>query len=177
MKKRFFYSVITYFITMVSACLVNLAVSAMAVKIVNLFIVVDYFSAAIVRAVMAFVVISGVVGAMSYYESRKSAEFHPVSLSLAVALGGIAHLIISVPLMFYPFIAGGTRYLAGLMDMGSGFDSADNVKYIYLWTYLAAFGIYLVCEMISALVCGYLGKKNRENLRKELGIDKLKEKK
>ncbi len=168
MKKQVFVNSLIYFIAMLGACLVNLAVSAMAVKIVNLFIVVDYFSAAIIRTVIAFVTLSGVIGALTWFESFKSAEFHPLKTLVAVGLGGVYHLAVSTILMFYPFIAGGTRYLAGLINMGERFDSFAEVEYIYLWAYLTAFFIYLFVEMICAVVCGYLGKKKRYDNRKTI---------
>ncbi len=161
MKKRIWIDALIYLIAMVLACLVNLAVCAMAVKIVNLFIVVDYFSAAVVRTVMSFVTLCGVLGALAYYESYKSAEFYLGRAVGSMALAGVGHLALSIPLMFYPFIAGGTRYLAGLIDMGDGFNSLDKVKEIYLWTYLAAFFIYLAVEILTVAVCGSIGKRRR----------------
>ncbi len=168
MKKQLLYGSITYFVTMVAACLVNLLVCMMTVKIVNLFIVVDYFAAAVIRTVTSFIVTGGVVGAMAYYDAYKKADVNVGMTASCISLGGVAHLALSVPLMFYPFIAGGTRYLAGLIYMGSRFDSAERVGDIYLWTYLLAFGVYWIVQLISAVSCGYIGKSRRLAVRRSL---------
>ncbi len=168
MKKRFFYNSLTYFVAMVGACLVNLLVCSMATKIVNLFVVVDYFTLSIVSAVMSFVTVGGVLGALGYYEGFKTAELS-IRLKLGeISLAGVANLLICVPLMFHPFIAGGTRFLAGLIDMGRHFDSPECIPDIYLWTYLFAFAIYLIAEIAVCIGLGVLGKRRRMAQRKSL---------
>lgn len=168
MKKQFFVNSLVYFVAIFAACLVNVAVSALVLKILNLFIVVDYFIGAICCAIVAFIVVGGVVASLSFFESYKSVEFAPGRILGSVGLAGIYHLAISTLLGFYPFAAGGTRYLAGLISMGNKFDSLDRIVDIYLWEYLLAFGIYLVLEIIAAEVCGYLGKRRRIKIRESL---------
>ena len=163
MKKQFFVNSLIYFIAIVLACLVNfIGVSSLAVKIVNLFIVVDFYASAIISLIMAFVVVGGVVGAMSYFEAFKSCEFAPVKLLGTLSLAGVLHLAISTLMGFHPFVAGGTKYLAGLISMGEKFDSAESTLDIYLWEYLAAFAIYFVFEIIVTEVCAYIGKRKRK---------------
>ena len=161
MKKQLWIDALTALVTMVAASLLCLAVSALAIKIVNLFIEVDYFVGAIIEAVSAFLVFGGMIGAIHFFDGYKRVEFRPSGICASVALGGVFHLALSILLVFHPMIAGGTRSLAGLVQMGSGFDSRAWVEYIYLWTYLAAFAIYLVFQMAVSLVCGYCGKKYR----------------
>lgn len=168
MKKQIFVNSLIYFIALVAACMVNFAVSALVLKILNLFIVVTYFVEAIVYPIVSLIVVGGVVGALSFFESYKSVEFAPARLFASVGLAGVYHLAISTLLGFYPFIAGGTRYLAGLMSMGDKFDSVECIADIYLWEYLLAFAIYLVLEIIVVQICGYLGKRKREAVRASL---------
>ena len=168
MKKQTLYSAITYLIGVVVACLVNLLVSYITVKIVNLFIVVDYFASAVVNVVVAFIVVPFITGVIFYYESYKSAEFNPWHICGAVALGGVAHLGLSMLLMFYPFIAGGTRYLALIINFGNKFSSIEDVEQIYLWAYLISFFIYLVVQMCVSLMMGYIAKNKRLKIREEL---------
>ena len=168
MKKQFIYTSLVYLISLIAACLVNLAVCALSVRIVNLFIVVDYFTAAIIKAVMSLITVAGVVGAVSYYEAYRRLEFRPAYISASIATAGIVHLALSTVMMFHPFIAGGTRYLAGLMDMGIAFKSSDSIKDIYLWTYLASFAIYLIAEIGVSLLCAYIGKAKRISNRKDI---------
>ena len=169
MKKQFLAGSLIYFIAIVSACLVNfIGVSSLVVKIVNLFIVVDFFTSAIISAAVAFVVVGGVVGALADFEAFKSREFAPVKLLGTVTLAGVFHLAVSTILGFHPFIAGGTKYLAGLISMGEKFDSAERASDIYLWEYLAVFAIYLVFEIIAVEVGAYFGKRQREKQMESL---------
>ena len=161
MKKQFWISTLIALITMVVSSLLTLAVSALSVKILDLFIVVEYYAAAIVKTVVAFIVFCGVIGAIHFYEGYKRVEFRPTHICGTVAVGGVAHLALSVLLVFHPMIAGGTRYLAGLLDMGRGFNSEAQVEYIYLWTYLISFAIYLASQILISVACGYFGKKYR----------------
>ena len=169
MKKQFFVNSFIYFIAIVAACLVNfIGVSSLVVKIVNLFIVVDFYISAIISAAVAFVVVGGVVGTLAYFEAFKSEEFAPAKLLGTVSVAGVFHLAISTLMGFHPFIAGGTKYLAGLISMGEKFDSAGSAADIYLWEYLASFAIYLVFEIIAVELGAYLGKRRRAQQKESL---------
>lgn len=161
MKKQITTNAIGYLACMVAACLLNLAVSAVLVRIVNLFIVVDYFAGAIVRLISGFLTCGAVLGAMSFRQSYKSVEFRPLSLLASLALAGAAHLLLCLLFMFHPFIAGGVRSLAGVLALGESFDGADMIGEIYLWTYLGAFAIDLAVQTAVAMICGAVGKRRR----------------
>ncbi len=168
MKKQFWVGVLVWLLALLGGCLVNLLVCSVAIKIVNLFIVVEFFEAAIIRTIASFVTLGCVVGALTYLESFRKAEFTPWGTAAQLSLAGLGQLILSIPLMFYPFVAGGTKYLAGLIDMGKSFNSVEKIEDIYLWTYLASFVIYLVLEIAIAVLLGMLGKKMRLKQREEL---------
>ncbi len=169
MKKQIFINACVALICMVVACLLNLLVTALIVKIVLSFADIGYFATSVMRAVIAFITCGAVMGAMNYRESFKTLEFRPALTVCSMLIAGAVHLGISLFLMFYPFIAGGTRYLAGALSMGSRFSSETRIDEIYLWAYLAAFGIYLGFEIVISLVFGVVGKKarlkNRESIK------------
>ena len=169
MKKQITTNAIGYLACMVAACLLNLAVSTLLVKIVNLFIVVEYFEAAIVKLISGFLSCGAVLGAMTFRMGYKSVQFRPLSLLASLVLAALMHLVLCLVLMFHPFISGGVRELAGVLAMGDAFDGADMIGEIYLWTYLAAFWIDFAVQAVVALLCGFLGKrtrlKGRETLR------------
>lgn len=169
MKKQITTNALGYLICMVAACLLNLAVSALLVRIVNLFVVVDYFSAAIIRIISGFLSCGAVLGAMTFRFGYKSVEFRPLLLLASLTLAALGHLALCLLFMFHPFISGGVRELAGVLAMGDAFDGADMIGEIYLWTYLGAFWIDFAVQAVVALVCTYLGKqmrlKGRETIR------------
>lgn len=168
MKKHVFTDAVVYLICMVAACLLNLAVGALAVKIVNLLIEVGYFEAAIIKTVSGLVVGGAVLGAVVGRECYQAAELRPWSLLASLTLAGAGHLLLCVILMFYPFISGGVRDLAGLLAMGDSFNDRGMIERIYLWNYLAAFGIDFAVRAAVSLTAGAIGKHMRLKSRESL---------
>ena len=168
MKKQYFSDAIVYAICMVAASLLNLAVSAMIVKFVTLLVAPEFFVLAIVRAVVGFLTGAVVLGLVIAFESYKSVSFDPAPIIIAVSLASVIHFVLALVLRFYPFVAGGTRYLAGLLEKGNAFDAFEAVSDIRLWAYIAAFWIIKLCEIGVCVAAGKLGKtarlKNRETI-------------
>lgn len=169
-NKKIGTNAIFYLICMVVACVLNLAVSALLVKIVNLFIEVEYFEAAIVRIVSSLLTSGVILGAVAFFESHKTLEFTPAPMLFSLLMAGGAHLILCIVLMFTPFMAGGVRELAGVLSMGDHFNSASMIEDIYLWMYLVAFAIHLAYEIAVCMLCGWLGKWKRLRDRSKLCI-------
>lgn len=161
MKKQLLVKSITYFVCMIVACLLNLAVSALLVKIVNALVLPEFFVLAIVRAVSGILTGCIVLGAILFYEGYKSVSFSFIKIFLPILFAAIVHFVISIIFKFYPFISGGTHYLGGLLEKGVKFSSFESVADVRLWAYIAAFWIAKAAEMIVASVCCFLGKKTR----------------
>jgi len=168
MKKQTLINALIYLVCMVSACILNLAVSWMMVKIVDSFVELGYFRTAIVRIVSGIVTGGVVLGAVVFRDSYKSICFSPKPLTVSLLLAGLGHLLLCLVLMFHPFIAGGVRYLAGILRMGGDFASDGQLDRIYLWDYLLGFLIDFAVRVAVALLCGYLGKKKRLDNRKNI---------
>lgn len=168
MKKKIGNNALFYLICLIVACLLNLAVSALMIKIVNLFIEVEYFETSVIRMVCSLLMNGLILGAVCWFDSHHSAEFHAFSTVLSLLIASVIHLLLCVVLMFTPFMAGGVRDLAGVLTMGNSFYSAAMIEEITLWMYLLAYGIFFVFEAAVCLACGYLGKAQRLRQRKEL---------
>ena len=168
MKKQLLANGITYLICMIAAALLNLAVSALVVKIVNLLVAPDFFVIAIVRAVTGIVTSCIVLGAVIGYEGYKTLTFSFWSTVLSVLLAAVAHFLLALLLRFYPFIAGGTQYLGGILESGSNFICFDSVSDVHLFAYIGAFWIAKAIEIVVAPISSFVGKrvriKNRETI-------------
>ena len=168
MKKQILANSITYLICMVAATLLNLAVSALVVKIVDVLILPEFFVLAIVRAVVGIFTGCLIIGAVFFYEGYKTLSFSFWSVFLSMLIAAVAHFIIAFIFKFYPFIAGGTHYLGGLIESGDGFNSFDEVADVRLWAYIAAFWIAKAAEIVVAPIACLVGKrvriKNRETI-------------
>ena len=169
MKKQLLANGITYLLCMVAAALLNLAVSALVVKIVNLLVAPDFFVIAIVRAVTGIVTSCAVLGAVIGYKGYKTLSFSFLTTVLSVFLAAVAHFLLALLLRFYPFIAGGTQYLGGILESGSNFTSFEVVSDVHLLAYIGAFWIAKGAEIIVAPISCLLGKrrrlKNRETIK------------
>ncbi len=169
MKKQYVSDALVYVICMIAASLLNLVVSALIVKFVTLLVAPEFFVIAIVRAVVGFLTGAVVLGLVVAYESYKSVTFDPTRTMLAVSIAAVIHFALAFVLRFYPFVAGGTRYLAGLLEKGNGFDAFETVSDIRLWAYVAAFWIIKACEIGVCVIAGKVGKtarlKNRETIK------------
>ncbi len=168
MKKQIVADAIVYLIAMVVAMLLNLLVSALLETIVASFGLEEYFARAFVRIASGFLVGAGVLGALVYRECYKSVEFTPLVLVPSIALAGIAQMLLALVLKFNPILSGGVRDLAGVICLGSGFDSADMIEKIPLFMGVLAFLVYLLFEIGVCVWLGYLGKKNRLKSREAL---------
>ena len=168
MKKQVLVNSIVYLICFVAACILNLALSFLLLKIINSMVVIGYFGQSVVRLIASALSGGLVIGAIVGRECYKSLEFRPLSIAASLGLAGCAHLLLCLLLMFYPFIAGGVRDLAGLIGMGGNFDAASKIEEIYLWQYLVAFGMDLVYKIGIAILAGYFGKAKRLRNRGEL---------
>ena len=168
MKKQTLTNAVVYLVCFVVACILNLAVSWLLLTITDSIIVLDYFGESIIRIFSGFLTGGVIIGAVVARESFKSIEVHPFFLAASMGLAGAAHLLLCLVLMFYPFIAGGVRDLAGVIGMGSGFSSESDIESIYLWQYLLAFCIDLVYKIGVAILCGYLGKAKRLSNRETI---------
>ena len=155
---------IFYFVCIIAATVLNIAVSWLLTKMVGGVVSNSYFASAVSNIVAYFLTLGVVIGAMAYHEAYKS-MYHPMAeRSFGVFLAGIMHLAVSVFFVFHPFVSGGVRALAGIINDGKGFSSAERIKEIYLWQYLVAFFIYLAFTMAVLNVCAVIGKNNRKRI-------------
>ncbi len=170
MKKQILADGIIYLISMIAAVLLNIAVSALTVRLGLSLAHLGYFGRSVVRLVTGFAVCGGVLGAMVYRESYRSMKFSPGILIPAVTLAGLVHLLVCLPFKFYPFIGGGVRDLAGIMSQGFAFSSEEMIAEIRFVWYIVAFVIFLLFELLVAVLCSYFGRKHRLKNREGLNL-------
>ena len=169
MKKQYFVDALIYAIAMVAASLLNIVVSGLIVRIATILVAPDFFVLAIIRAIVGFLTGAGVLGMVLAYESYKSVSFQPIKITLCVGMAAVVHFLLAFVFRFYPFIAAGTRYLGGLLEQGSDFESFAEVSDVALWAYIAAFWIIKAGEIVICVIAGACGKaarlKNRETIK------------
>lgn len=161
MNKQFFKESGVLFLGLLLSCLLTLAISPLAERIVNIFIVVDYFCAVIIRLVASLLTVMGVFGALSYLLSYKTAEFRASRAVAEFTIATLVQLALSLLFKFSTFISGGVIYLAGIFEHGSYFDDTSKLEYIGIFDYLPAFFIFSALYLLAYVVCGRIGAAKR----------------
>ena len=168
MKKQFFSMCGVVFLCIFGACLLNLLVMSMVLKIANILVVVEPFTEVVIRLVVSIIVVAGVPSAVAYLVSYKMASFDVKNAVGTFCVASVFQLLLALLLKFHPFISGGVLYLAGIFESGSSFANGADVKYIGIFDYLPAYAICFVVGAFSYVVCGKLGMKKRLKDREEL---------
>lgn len=167
MKKNFFVDSGIIFFYLLAACLMNMFVTSIAIKIIDAFVFLEYFPLSMVKMAFSLVVVSGILGTVIYLLSYRKAEFSVGGFAARFCVGALIQLALSVLFKFHTFISGGVKYLAGALEHGADL-VADNWDLVGIFDYFIAFAIFLVVYLLVALVCGRLAVKNRLRDREEL---------
>ena len=168
MKNKIFVGSGVMLLSILLACLLNVAAMWLVLKFVDVFVAVGFFGRIIISLVVSVIVISGLLGVVRYLVSYRSAEFDISGFSLSYLFALLMQLIIALLLKFAPAVAGGTVYLAGIFEHGSQFSNVSDIEYIGILDYLPAFVIISVVVYIVNIACGYIGKIKRLKDREEL---------
>ena len=171
MKNKIFVGSGAEFLCLFSAAIINLPIMALVLKLVDMFVALDFFPVIIIRLIVSVLTVSGITGAVCYLTAYRSAAFNVSLFSGNYLFAAIIQLAFSLLLKFRPFIAGGTQYLAGIFEHGSAFSSLDDIEYIGLIDYLLAFMILSVITYAASIICGVIGKSNRLRDREKLLSD------
>ena len=168
MKNKLFVGSGVMLLSILLACLLNVAAMWLVLKFVDVFVAVGFFGRIIISLVVSVVVISGLLGAVRYLVAYRSAEFDLSGFSISYLFASLIQLVIAFLLKFAPAVAGGTVYLAGIFEHGSQFSNVSDIEYIGILDYLPAFVILSVFIYVVNIACGYIGKNKRLKDREEL---------
>ncbi len=168
MKKQWAVNSVVYFASFVAACLLNLLISWLLVKIVILLVAPGFFALAVVRVVSGVLSSAVVIGAMSYYDAYRKVAFPVGFFCAAFVSASVLHFLWATLFRYYPFAAGGVRYLAGILAQGSGFTSFSGVDDIRLVFYMLAFWLEKLPVLAVGIVCGFLGRRKRLTNRRSI---------
>ena len=167
MKKTFFLDVGIQFLYIFSACILNLLISGVALKIVDTFVLLDYSVLCIIRMAVSAIAVAGILGALTYLLSYRTASFSAGYFTGTFFAGVALQLAISLIFKFRAFISGGVMYLAGIFEHGTAL-SAEGWELVGIIDYLLAFLVFTAVYYLTCIVCGKVAVKNRLRDRAEL---------
>ena len=166
--KNIFADAIFYLVCILIACVLNIAVGWLMSRITTGVISDTFFASAISSIISYLLTLGVVIGALSYHDAYKTISHPATERSIGMALAGVMHFLIAIVFSFHPFVSGGVRALAGIINDGKNFTSAERVNEIYLWQYAVAFFACVIFMIAVLNVCAYVGKNNRKRSRKHI---------
>ena len=167
MKKTFFIDSGIQFLYVFSACILNLLISGVALKMIDTFVLLDYSVLCIIRMAVSAIAVAGILGALTYMLSYRKASFSAGYFSGTFFAGVALQLAVSLLFKFRAFISGGVMYLAGIFEHGTAL-SAEGWEYVGIIDYLLAFLIFTAVYYLTCVVCGKVAVKKRLRDRAEL---------
>ena len=157
-----------YSLYMFLSCLVVMFAEILAVKIANLFVVTDYYSLCILRAVVYTLGVNAILGAIAFREGFKNAKATPISTAISGVLATLCHSVFCLLFSFEAFCAGGVRSIAILAKFGKSINSPvfkgtldrfDIIPYFFMNA-----AIYVALMVVFNAVGAYKRKLDRQQM-------------
>lgn len=167
MKKNFLIDSGIMFLYIFSACVLNLLIAGVTLKIIDAFVLLEYFALSTVKMAVSGLAVAGILGALTYLLAYRKASFSAGYFTGTFFAGAAVQLLLSVLFKFRTFISGGVMYLAGIFEHGTAL-SAEGWEYVGIIDYLLAFLIFTAVYYVVCVVCGKVAVKNRLRDRAEL---------
>ena len=167
MKKNFLIDSGIIFLYIFSACILNMLVSGLVIKIIDAFVLLEYFALNIAKMAVSGIVVAAILGALTYLLAYRKASFFARYFSATFFAGTAVQLALSILFKFRTFISGGVMYLAGIFEHGSDI-YAEGWEYVGIIDYLLAFFIFTAVYCLTCIICGKVAVKKRLRDRAEL---------
>lgn len=142
--------------------------SNIAVKLVDLFVALEFISASGVRAVTLTLFSAFFIFYISFKYGYHTASFDKSENALGALLGVIAHFLLSLVTLFSPWVSGGTKHIGGFIAFGDNYTSMEHMRNIPMLT-LILIGVVMALVFAGLIIIGTLeGVKKRLRDRAEL---------
>ena len=172
MKKRTIKEQVQYallwFVFIWVSCLISILIDLLLVRLLSGFIQVSYMAEAIIHTVFMALGTAAPLAAVSYLISYHLGEFSSLNSALEGGIALLPQLLLGVLLGFPVWITGGVKWLAGLVEYGSGLYSIEQLSDISLTSYLIAFLLFGALYIAVKYFAGFIGRDTRIRHRIEL---------
>ena len=167
-KKDVAVNAVVYFVFVILSCVFARIFSNMAVKLVDLFVELQFISASGVR-VVTLMLFSAFFIVFIFFKYGYHVAYFDMNESLISALLSVAvHFLLSFVTVFSPWVAGATKHIGGFVAFGDNYTSAEHMMAIPMVT-LIMIGVLMALLYAGLLVVGtHNGVKKRLSDRAEL---------
>ncbi|MBE6646200.1 MAG: hypothetical protein E7611_01000 [Ruminococcaceae bacterium] len=161
-------SSLVYAVYMLISCVIVMCAEILAVKIVNLFVVTEYFSLTVIRALLYTVGVNALLAVISYREGYKTAYFSIPETLISGAIATLLHLVFALLFNFEAFSAGGVRSITALIRFGSDLNSNALTSSLTRLDFIPFFLLNSLVYIGIIIGFGKLGQYKRLADREEL---------
>ena len=161
-------SSLVYAVYMLLSCLIIMCAEILAIKIINLFVVTDYYSLCITRAVIYTLGVNALLAIISYREGYRTASFPILQTVISGIIASLLHFIFALLFSFEAFCAGGVKFITALVRFGSKLNSNTFMGELDRFDFIPFFFINAAIYIAIIIVFGKLGESQRLYDREEL---------
>ena len=165
---------LVYAFYMFIACVVIMLAEILTVKVVNLFIVTEYYELTVLRAVVYTVGVNAVLGAIAYKEGYRMARYPIVETIISGLLASLLHALVSLIFHFQAFCAGGVRFITALLHYGKDLTVNTLMDELGALDFLPVFAVNSLIYIAIMIALGKLGEYKRLADREEITEDSQK---
>lgn len=165
-----FINSLLYALYMLLSCIVVMFGEILAVKIVNLFIVVDNLSLCVIRAVIYTLGVNAILAAISFREGYKEARACPAATAISATVATLLHSVFALLFSFEAFSAGAVRSIAIIVKFGSSINSDLFTGTLDRFDVIPFFFVNSAIYVAVMIICRALGAKKRLREREDMNI-------
>ena len=159
---------VLHFLYIVVASVAARLFSNIVVRIADLFVELDFFSASIIRLITLFVFSFALIIFLSYKNGYREAKFDKVESVASTSAASLLHFLLGLLFAYTPWLFGATRHIAGFLAFGVNYNDSGRVEDIPLGL-LALVGFLTACLIVlAATLANYKGFRARLAHRAEL---------
>ncbi len=170
-KSDILVNTLVYAFYMFIACVVIMLAEILTVKVVNLFIVTEYYELTVLRAVVYTVGVNAVLGAIAYKEGYRMARYPIVETIISGLLASLLHALVSLIFHFQAFCAGGVRFVTALLHYGKDLTVNTLMDELGALDFLPVFALNSLVYIAIMITLGKLGEYKRLADREEITED------
>ncbi len=150
-----------YFLYMIGACFVTMAVEALLVYIVERFVIIPYPALTVIRMVIYSLGVTAIMATIGYYEGYREGTC-PIGDTVAGGLIALVyHFIFALLFNFQAFVAGSVRFTAGFIAHGTHITDPLLVLETPFGLTLLVFFLYGLLYVGALTVARYFGAGRR----------------
>ena len=164
-------SSLVYAVYMLLSCVVIMCAEILTIKIINLFVVTDYLSLCIIRAVIYTVGVNALLATVSYREGYRAAHFPVISTAASAAIATVMHFIFALLFNFEAFSAGGVRFITALVRFGGALNSNTFMGTLTRADFIPFFLVNSLFYIAVMIAFGKLGEHKRLTDREKLAVN------